>query len=76
MTAKLQQVPPLALLLEGGYNDAAIASASEACLRVLLKQELPALPEGQELTPVGKRTINKVIAVQVTPSLAFVQFIL
>ncbi len=35
-TAMLGQVAPLVLLLEGGYNLTATASATEACMRVLL----------------------------------------
>lgn len=68
MTAKLRPIAPLVLLLEGGYNDAAIASASEACLRVLLGQQLPQLPpKGIDLTPTGAQTIKKFMEVQVRP---------
>lgn len=44
MTAALKAVAPLCLLLEGGYNLSATAVATEACLRVLLGEQVPPLP--------------------------------
>lgn len=43
-TAMLGQVAPLVLLLEGGYNLTATASATEACMRVLLGEAPAPLP--------------------------------
>ncbi|KAI8463818.1 MAG: hypothetical protein J3K34DRAFT_388866, partial [Monoraphidium minutum] len=41
MTAALMRVAPVALLLEGGYNLAATAAATEACVRVLMGEAPP-----------------------------------
>ena len=66
MTAKLKQVAPLTVLLEGGYSDTATAKATEACLRVLLGQPAPELPPAGSLpSDNAKRTIQKVIQTQV-----------
>jgi len=64
MTALLQPVAPLVLLLEGGYNLAATAASVEACVRVLCGEnparlERPLLP-----THVGRAAIQAAMNVQ------------
>lgn len=66
MTAMLQPVAPLAVLLEGGYNLSATAAATEACLRVLLGERPPALPfEDRAPSASGLAVIQHVIRTQV-----------
>lgn len=66
MTAMLQPVAPLAVLLEGGYNLSATAAATEACLRVLLGERPPALPfEDRAPSASGLAVIQHVIRIQV-----------
>ena len=66
MTAMLQPVAPLAVLLEGGYNLSATAAATEACLRVLLGKRPPALPfEDRAPSASGLAVIQHVIRTQV-----------
>lgn len=65
MTAMLQPVAPLAVLLEGGYNLSATAAATEACLRVLLGQRPPALPfEDRAPSASGLAVIQHVVRTQ------------
>ena len=72
MTAMLQPVAPLAVLLEGGYNLSATAAATEACLRVLLGETAPALPIGDRApSPYGLAAIQQVIRTQVCIHVAF-----
>ena len=69
MTAMLQPVAPLAVLLEGGYNLSATAAATEACLQVLLGTRAPPLPVGDRApSPLGLAVIQQVIRTQVCPS--------
>lgn len=69
MTAMLQPVAPLAVLLEGGYNLSATAAATEACLQVLLGNRAPPLPAGDRApSPLGLAVIQQVIRTQVCPS--------
>ncbi len=63
MTAALKAVAPIVLLLEGGYNLAATASATEACLRVLLGQSAPPLPGVNEPTHAGVRAVADALCV-------------
>ena len=66
MTAMLQPVAQLAVLLEGGYNLSATAAATEACLRVLLGQRPPALPfEDRAPSASGLAVIQHVVRTQV-----------
>ena len=66
MTAMLQPVAPLAVLLEGGYNLSATAAATEACLRVLLGERPPALPfEDRAPSASGLAVIQHVMRTQV-----------
>ena len=66
MTAMLQPVAPLAVLLEGGYNLSATSAATEACLRVLLGERPPALPfEDRAPSACGLAVIQHVICTQV-----------
>ena len=66
MTAMLQPIAPLAVLLEGGYNLSATAAATEACLRVLLGQRPPPLPlEDRAPSASGLAVIQHVIRTQV-----------
>ena len=67
MTAMLQPIAPLAVLLEGGYNLSATAAATEACLRVLLGERPAALPfEDRAPSASGMAVIQNVIRTQVT----------
>jgi hypothetical protein len=64
MTALLQPVAPVVLLLEGGYNLAATAASVEACVRVLLG-EPPARLAGPLIpTRVGLAGIQAALTVQ------------
>jgi hypothetical protein len=45
MTAALMPVAPTVMLLEGGYNLRSTALSTEACLRVLLGEPAPQLPQ-------------------------------
>jgi hypothetical protein len=45
MTAALMPVAPTVMLLEGGYNLRSTALSTEACLRVLLGEPAPELPQ-------------------------------
>lgn len=66
MTAKLQGLAPIAMLLEGGYKPSAVASATEACLRVLLGQPAPELPHpARTASGNALRSIKQVIDAQV-----------
>ena len=66
MTAMLQPIAPLAVLLEGGYNLSATAAATEACLRVLLGQRPAPLPlEDRAPSASGLAVIQHVIRTQV-----------
>lgn len=66
MTAMLQPIAPLAVLLEGGYNLSATAAATEACLRVLLGERPAALPfEDRAPSASGMAVIQNVIRTQV-----------
>lgn len=66
MTAMLQPIAPLAVLLEGGYNLSATAAATEACLRVLLGERPAALPfEDRAPSASGMAVIQHVIRIQV-----------
>lgn len=66
MTARLQQLAPTVMLLEGGYNFNSIAVSSEACLRVLLGAEPPELsPEPLVPSESGLTAITKALATQV-----------
>jgi histone deacetylase 6 len=53
----------LVLALEGGYNLAAIAASTEACLRVLLGEAPPSLEPGDP-TPRTVRILEQVLAAQ------------
>lgn len=58
MTAVLQPIAPVVLLLEGGYNLAATAASVEACVRVLLGQqparmETPLIPSRAGLSAIA-----------------------
>lgn len=64
MTALLQPIAPLALLLEGGYNLAATAASVEACVRVLLGQPPARMQTPLVPSPVGLATIARALAVQ------------
>ena len=66
MTEQLQAVAPLVVLLEGGYNLSITAASTEACMRVLLGQRAPRLPEHRR-TPslAGMAVIQHVVRVQV-----------
>ncbi|KAL3136994.1 hypothetical protein ABBQ32_006589 [Trebouxia sp. C0010 RCD-2024] len=65
MTAMLQPIAPLAVLLEGGYNLSATAAATEACLRVLLGQRPPVLPfEDRAPSASGLAVIQHVVRTQ------------
>ena len=67
MTAMLQPIAPLAVLLEGGYNLSATAAATEACLRVLLGERPPVLPFEQRAPCFsGVAVIQQVMRTQVT----------
>ena len=63
MTALLQPVAPLALLLEGGYNLAATARGVEACVRALLGEAPAPLPRPLAPTAVGLGAIARAAAV-------------
>eukprot|EP00891_Asterochloris_glomerata_P007510 jgi/Astpho2/7510/Aster-02076 len=65
MTEQLQAVAPLVVLLEGGYNLSITAASTEACMRVLLGQRAPRLPEHRR-TPslAGMAVIQHVVRVQ------------
>jgi Histone deacetylase domain len=67
MTALLQPVAPLVVLLEGGYNLLATALGVEACLRVLLGDRVPPLPApaGRAPTAAGTLAVQEALAVQV-----------
>ena len=71
MTEQLQAVAPLVVLLEGGYNLSITAASTEACMRVLLGQRAPRLPEHRR-TPslAGMAVIQHVVRVQVRPLLS------
>ncbi len=71
MTEQLQAVAPLVVLLEGGYNLSITAASTEACMRVLLGQRAPRLPEHRR-TPslAGMAVIQHVVRVQVRPVLS------
>ncbi|KAL0033146.1 hypothetical protein WJX79_005419 [Trebouxia sp. C0005] len=65
MTAMLQPIAPLAVLLEGGYNLSATAAATEACLRVLLGERPAALPfQDRAPSASGMAVIQNVICTQ------------
>lgn len=64
MTSMLKDIAPLVLLLEGGYNLKATASATEACLRVLLGEKPGCLPGPRIPCAEGKRAILDVCRVQ------------
>ena len=67
MTAMLQPLGPMAVLLEGGYNLSATAASTEACLRVLLGQRPAALPfEDRAPSAAGLAVIQQVIRTQVS----------
>ena len=67
MTAMLQPIAPMAVLLEGGYNLSATAASTEACLRVLLGQRPAALPfEDRAPSAAGLAVIQQVIRTQVS----------
>jgi len=66
MTAMLQPIAPMAVLLEGGYNLSATAAATEACLRVLLGERPAALPfQDRAPSASGMAVIQNVIRTQV-----------
>lgn len=64
MTAMLKGVAPLVLLLEGGYNLAATAQSTEACLRVLLGQSPPPLPGPPMPSRAGALGVMQALLVQ------------
>lgn len=64
MTATLKAVAPIVLLLEGGYNLLATATATEACLRVLLGEAPPHLPGNRHPSPLGLQAIQQALLVQ------------
>ncbi|KAL0054472.1 hypothetical protein WJX82_009324 [Trebouxia sp. C0006] len=65
MTAMLQPIAPMAVLLEGGYNLSATAAATEACLRVLLGERPAALPfQDRAPSASGMAVIQNVIRTQ------------
>ncbi|KAL0025680.1 hypothetical protein WJX77_003831 [Trebouxia sp. C0004] len=65
MTAMLQPIAPMTVLLEGGYNLSATAAATEACLRVLLGERPAALPfQDRAPSTSGMAVIQKVICTQ------------
>ena len=68
MTAMLQMVAPLAVLLEGGYNLSATAAGTEACLRVLLGERPPPLPQTNYLNSLAMMAIQSVLQHQVCPA--------
>ena len=69
MTALLQPVAPMAVLLEGGYNLAATALGTEASLRVLLGERPPPLPNAGNVDPCAAVAIQNVVNRQVLSSL-------
>lgn len=64
MTALLQPLAPLVLLLEGGYNLAATSASVEACMRVLLGEAPGRLAGPLIPTRVGLAGIQAALAVQ------------
>lgn len=64
MTSMLQAIAPLVLLLEGGYNLKATASATEACLRVLLGEQPPSLPGPRVPSTEGSKAVLEACKVQ------------
>lgn len=64
MTAMLKSIAPLVLLLEGGYNLKATASATEACLRVLLGEQPGSLPGPRTPSAEGRRAVMEACKVQ------------
>lgn len=69
MTAQLQSVAPLAVLLEGGYNLKATALGTEASLRVLLGEQPPPLPFAGRIDACVSSVIQRVVDNQVRPTL-------
>ena len=66
LTALLQPVAPLAVLLEGGYNLDVTARSVAACMRVLLGERPPPLARLAAVPSAsGLATIREVITVQV-----------
>ncbi|GBF97132.1 histone deacetylase [Raphidocelis subcapitata] len=63
LTALLQPVAPLVLLLEGGYNLTATALSVEACMRALLGEAPPPLPRPLAPTAVGLAGVARALAV-------------
>jgi histone deacetylase 6 len=63
LTALLQPIAPLVLLLEGGYNLAVTAASVEACVRVMLGEPPARLKGLQPPTPVGLAGISRAQAV-------------
>lgn len=59
LTALLQPIAPLVLLLEGGYNLAVTAASVEACVRVMLGEPPARLKGLQPPTPVGLAGISR-----------------
>jgi histone deacetylase 6 len=64
MTALLQPVAPLVLLLEGGYNLAATAASVEACVRVLCGEQPARLQQPLQPTRVGLAAVQAAMSVQ------------
>jgi histone deacetylase 6 len=64
MTALLQPVAPLVLLLEGGYNLAATAASVEACVRVLCGEQPARMQQPLLPTRVGVAGIHAALNVQ------------
>jgi hypothetical protein len=64
MTALLQPVAPLVLLLEGGYNLAATAASVEACVRVLCGEQPARMQHPLLPTRVGLAGIHAALNVQ------------
>lgn len=66
MTAMLQGIAPLAVLLEGGYNQEATAAATGAVVRTLLGQGPQMSADGDyNASSVGLNAIEKAILTQV-----------
>eukprot|EP00877_Chromochloris_zofingiensis_P011018 jgi/Chrzof1/616/Cz01g22160.t1 len=64
MTALLQPIAPLVLLLEGGYNLSATAASVESCMRVLLGEPTTRLQGPLAPCSVGLAGISKALAAQ------------
>ena len=66
MTAMLQGIAPLAVLLEGGYNQKATAEATQAVVRTLLGEAPTMSPDRDyNASPVGLAAIEQAILTQV-----------